>query len=149
MFFASDSCSVGEQLPLAATVLLDMITIVLAGKRKPTESQLKRLLGARKHGARPFAYTKDKDGNLVNGFTLARKASTSEANLETYPCDGSVSPELLDRCLNPRDPNNPRRRAASSYTNDRREEEATNDDDDDIEEGCVDNSDSAKRRRIR
>ena len=36
MFFASDSCSVGEQLPLAATVLLDMITIVLAGKRKPT-----------------------------------------------------------------------------------------------------------------
>ena len=28
-------------------------------------------------------YTQDKDGNLVNGFTLARKASMSEANLET------------------------------------------------------------------
>ena len=67
----------------------------------------------------------------------------SEANLETYPCDGSVPPELLDICLNPRDPNNPRRRAASSYTNERREEEATNDDDDDVEESCVDNSDSA------
>ena len=36
MFFASDSCFVGEELPLSATVLLDMITIVLAGKRKPT-----------------------------------------------------------------------------------------------------------------
>ena len=36
MFFASDSCSVGEELPLAATVLLDMITVVLAEKRKPT-----------------------------------------------------------------------------------------------------------------
>ena len=88
-------------------------------------------------------YTQDKDGNLVNGFTLARKASMSKANLETHPCDWSVPPELLDGCLNPRDPNNLRRRAASSYTNDRREEEATDDDDDDIEEGCADNSDSA------
>ena len=49
----------------------------------------------------------------------------------------------MDRCLNPRNPNNPRRRAASSYTSDRCEEDATNGDDDDIEEGCVDNSDSA------
>ena len=137
-------------MPLAATGLLDMIAIVLAGKRKPTESQPKRLLGARKNMLRDLIdYTQDKYGNVVNGFTLARKASMSKANLETYPCDGSVPPELLDGCLNPRDPNNLRRRAASSYTNDRREEEATNDDDDDIEEGCVDNSDSAKRRRIR
>ena len=37
MFFASDSCSVGEELPLAANVSLDMITIVLAEKRKPTD----------------------------------------------------------------------------------------------------------------
>ena len=96
-----------------------------------------------------IAYTEDEDSNLVSGFTLVRKASMSEANLETYPCDGSVPPKVLNRCLNPRDPNNPRRRAAWSYTNNRREEEATNDDDDDIEEGCVDNSDSAKRRRIR
>ena len=43
-----------------------------------------------------IAYTQDKDGNLVNGFTLARKASMSEANLKTYPCDGSVPPELLN-----------------------------------------------------
>ena len=90
-----------------------------------------------------IAYTQGKDGNLVNGFTLPRKASMSEVNLGTYPCDGSVPPELLDRCLNPRYPNNPRLRAVSSYTNDRREEEATNDDDDDIEEGCVDNRDLA------
>ena len=80
-----------------------------------------------------IAHTQDKDGNLVNGFTLVRKASMSEANLENYLCDRSVPPELLDRCLNQRDPNNPRRRAAPSYTNDRREEEATNDDDHDIE----------------
>ena len=80
-----------------------------------------------------IAHTQDKDGNLVNGFTLVRKASMSEANLENYLCDRSVPPELLDRCLNQRDPNNPRRRAASSYTNERREEEATNDDDHDIE----------------
>ena len=45
MFFASDSCSVGEELPLAATVLPDITTIVLAGKGKPAESHLKRLPG--------------------------------------------------------------------------------------------------------
>ena len=115
MFFASDSCSVGEELPLAATGLLDMITIVLAGKRKPTESQLKQLLGARKNMVRDLIdYTQDKNGNVVDGFTLARKASMNEANLETCPCDGSVPPELVDGCLNPRDPNisgeEPRRR---------------------------------------
>ena len=49
MFFASDSCSDGDELPLAATGLLDMITIVLAWKRKPTESKFKRLMGGRKH----------------------------------------------------------------------------------------------------
>ena len=52
MFFASDSCSDGDELPLAATGLLDMITIVLAWKRKPTESQFKRLMGGRKHMVR-------------------------------------------------------------------------------------------------
>ena len=46
-----------------------------------------------------IAPTQDKDGNLVHGFTLTRKAYMSEACLENYPCDGSVPPELLDICL--------------------------------------------------
>ena len=132
MFYASDSCSVGKELPLAATGLLDMITIVLAGKGKPTGSQLKRLLGARKHMVRDLVeYMQDRDANLVSGFTLGREASMSEANLDTYPCDGGVPPELLKACLNLRDQNNLRRKAASSYTNDRREDEEIDDDDDD------------------
>ena len=121
MFVTSDSCSVGEELPLAATGLLHMTTIVLAGKGKPTESQLKGLLGARKHIVRDVIdYQEDKDDHLVNGFTLARKASMNEVIFETYPCDGGVPPKLLDGCLNPRGPKNLRRRATSSYTNDRR-----------------------------
>ncbi|CAN0433077.1 unnamed protein product, partial [Laminaria digitata] len=142
VFYASDSCSVAQELPLAATGLMDMISTVLAGKGKPTESQLKRLLGARKHMVRDLIdYMQDKDANLVNDFSLARKATMSEANLDAYPCDGGVPPEILKACLNPRDPNNLRRRAASLYTNDRRENEAIDDDDDDSDdddsEGCV------------
>ena len=89
-------CS-GQELPLAATGLLDMIIIVLAGKNKPTASQLIRLLGPRKHMVRELIeYMQDKDGCLVDGFCLAgRKASVSETNLDTYPSDGSVPQELL------------------------------------------------------
>ena len=68
------------------------------------------------------------DGSLVNGFCLARKASVSETNLDTYPSDGSVPQELLDAVLNPQDPNNLRGRASSSYTNDRRESKAMDED---------------------
>ena len=32
VFYTNDSCSVGQELPVAATSLLDMFTIVLAGK---------------------------------------------------------------------------------------------------------------------
>jgi hypothetical protein len=143
VFYASDSCSVGQELPLAATGLLDMISMVLARKGKPTESQLKRLLGARKHVVRDLIdYMQDKDANLVNCFRFARKASICEVNLDTYPCDGGVPPDILKACLNPRDPNNLSRTAASSNTNDRRENEAIDDDDDDDNEGCVDKSDS-------
>eukprot|EP00904_Undaria_pinnatifida_P011236 jgi/Undpi1/7242/HiC_scaffold_22.g09715.m1 len=120
----------GQELPLAATGLLDMITIVLAGKNKPTASQLKRPLGSRKHMVRDLIeYMQDKDGSLVCGFCLARrKASVNETNLNTYPSDGSVPQELLDAVLNPQDPNNLRGKAPSSYTNDRRESEATDED---------------------
>ena len=52
MFFASDSCPVGEELPLAATVY--QTSCSLGRGSQLAESQLKRLLGARKHGARPY-----------------------------------------------------------------------------------------------
>lgn len=111
VFYASNSCSVGKKLPLAATGVLDILTVVLAGKGKPTGSQLERLLGARKHMVRGLTeYMQDKDANLASGFTLAREASMSEANLDIYPCDGGVPPELLKACLNPRDPNTPKSR---------------------------------------
>ena len=97
----------------------------LAGKIKPTTSQLKRLLGARKHMVRDLIeYMPDKDGSLVKDFVSRRKASVSETDLDTYPSDGSVPQELLDAMFTPQDPNNLRGRASSSYTSDRRESEA-------------------------
>eukprot|EP00904_Undaria_pinnatifida_P011183 jgi/Undpi1/7195/HiC_scaffold_22.g09669.m1 len=120
-----------------------MFTIVLAGKNKPTASQLKRLLGARKHMVRDLIeYMQDKDGSLVNGLCLARKASVSETNLDTYPSDGSVPQELLDAVFNPQDQNNLGGRASSSYTNDRRESEAMDEDEVSSDEERSGDSDS-------
>ncbi|CAN0481200.1 unnamed protein product, partial [Ectocarpus sp. 12 AP-2014] len=42
VFYANNSSSVAKELPLAATGLLDMITVVLAGKKKPKPSDLGR-----------------------------------------------------------------------------------------------------------
>ena len=121
-------CS-GQELPLAATGLFDMFTIVLAGKNKPTASRLQRLLGARKHMVRDFIkYMQDKDISLVNGFCLAGKASVSETSLDRYPSDGSVLQDLLDAVFNPQDPSNLRGRSSSSYTNERRESEVMDED---------------------
>ena len=107
VFYTNDSCSAGQELPLAATGLLDMSTIVLAGENKPTASQLELLLGARKHMVRDqIEYMQEKYGNLVNSFCLARKASVSETNLDTYSSDGGVPQKLLDAVFIPRDPNN-------------------------------------------
>lgn len=131
MFYANDSCSVGQELPLATTGLLDMFTIVLAGRSKPLASQLKRSLGARKHMVRDLVeYMQDKEGSLVDGFSLARQASVSKANLDTHPSDGSVLQELLDAVLYPQDPRTLCARASSSYANDRRESDAIDEDGD-------------------
>eukprot|EP00904_Undaria_pinnatifida_P011889 jgi/Undpi1/7830/HiC_scaffold_23.g10303.m1 len=106
-----------------------MFTIVLTGKNKTTASQLKRLLGSHKQMVQDLIeYMQVKDGSLVIGFCLAPKASVGEANLDTYPSDGSVPQELLDAVLNPQNPNDLRGRASSSYTNGRRESEAIDED---------------------
>ena len=133
----------GQELPLAATGLLDMFTIELAGKNKPIASQLKRLLGARKHKVRDLIeYMQNEDGSLVDGFCLARKASVSETNLDTYSFDGSVPQELLDTVFNPQDPKHLRERASSSYTNDRRESEVMDEDEVSNDEESSGDSDS-------
>ncbi|CAN0573763.1 unnamed protein product, partial [Laminaria digitata] len=68
VFYANDSCSVAKQLPLAAAALLDMFTVVLVGNHKPTTSQLRRLLGARKGMVRDLVdYVVDKNNHLVGG----------------------------------------------------------------------------------
>ncbi|CAN0076546.1 unnamed protein product, partial [Ectocarpus sp. 13 AM-2016] len=69
VFYANNSSSVATELPLAATGLLDMITVVLAGKKKPKTSDLGRLLGARKSMIRDISTTcSTKKRNLSSGF---------------------------------------------------------------------------------
>ncbi|CAN0022133.1 unnamed protein product, partial [Ectocarpus sp. 6 AP-2014] len=97
VFYANNSSSVANELPLAATGLLDMITVVLAGKKKPKPSDLGRLLGARKSMIRAIIdYTLDKEDKLVVGFPVAKSLPLSEENLDSYSEDGSIPKVLLD-----------------------------------------------------
>ena len=87
-------------------------------------------------------YMQEKDGSLVDGFCLSRKASVSLTNLDTYPSDGSVPQELLDAVFIPQDPSNLRGRASSSLTNGRRASEAMDEDGVSSDEESSGNSDS-------
>ena len=87
-------------------------------------------------------YMQEKDGRILKGICLARKASVSETNLDMYPSDGSVPQELLDAVFIPQDPNNLWGRASSSYTNDRREGEAMDEDEVSSEEESLGDNDS-------
>ena len=44
VFYANNSSSVAKELPLATTDVLDMMTVVLAGKKKSKSTELDRLL---------------------------------------------------------------------------------------------------------
>ncbi|CAB1114899.1 unnamed protein product [Ectocarpus sp. CCAP 1310/34] len=91
VFYAKNSSSVATELPLAATGLLDMITVVLAGKKKPKTSDLGRLLGARKSMIRDIIdYMLDKEEKLVVGFPLAKSLPISEEKLDSYSENGAI-----------------------------------------------------------
>lgn len=73
VFYTSDTLSVAQVLPLAATGLLDMITVVLVGKTKPTAGQLKKYLGARKEMVRNWVnHVMDRDRTLIVGYPSAQ-----------------------------------------------------------------------------
>ncbi|CAN0563683.1 unnamed protein product, partial [Ectocarpus sp. 12 AP-2014] len=100
VFYANNSSSVATELPLAATGLLDMITVVLAGKKKPKPFDLGRLLGARKSMIRNIIdYMLDKEEKLVVGFPLAKSLPISEENLDSYSENGAIPNVLLDSIL--------------------------------------------------
>lgn len=94
-----------------------MITVVLAGKKKPTKpSDLGRLLGARKSMIRDIIDCMvDKDDQLVVGFPLAKSVPVGEENLDPYCENGAVPKVFLDSILTSDDPLNVRARASSSH----------------------------------
>ncbi|CAM9698129.1 unnamed protein product, partial [Ectocarpus fasciculatus] len=117
VFYANNSSSVATELPLAATGLLDMITVVLAGEKKPKPSDLGRLLGARKSMIRDIIdYMLDKEEKLVVGFPLAKSLPISEENLDSYSENGAIPKVLLDSILTSNDPLNVHARVSSTYT---------------------------------
>ena len=124
VFYASLSISVARTLPLAASGLLDMITVVLVGKTKPTRAQLKRYLGARKPMIRAWVdHLIDRERTLIVGYPSTEDVQISNEALDTYHADGRVPEELFNSALSPEDAANCTETAKSSYTNARREED--------------------------
>lgn len=125
VFYANDASSVAKELPLAAIGLLDMITVVLAGKHKLKFPDLGRLLGARR-AVISYIIEYMRSENLVVGFPLARSLPVNNDNINSYPSDGGIPQAFSDAILRPDDPADIRGKVASSYTLDR-QEKATSD----------------------
>ena len=103
VFYANNSSSVGKELPLAAADLLDMITVVFAGKKKPKVGELGRLLGARKTMIYDtIQYMQSND--LIVGFPIARRLpfNRETGNLNTFPA-GGIPTEFAEAILDPGD----------------------------------------------
>ncbi|CAN0090627.1 unnamed protein product, partial [Ectocarpus sp. 12 AP-2014] len=100
VFYANNSSSVANELPLAVTGLLDMITVVSAGNEKPRPPDLGRLLGARKSMIRDIIdYMLDEEDKLVVGFPVAKSLPLSEENLDSYSEDGAIPKVFLESIL--------------------------------------------------
>ncbi|CAN0534723.1 unnamed protein product, partial [Laminaria digitata] len=75
---------------------IGQFTVVLVGNHKPTTSQLRRLLGARKGMIRDLVdCVVVKNNHLVRGFQHARQASVSQENIDTYPDELEVPSVLM------------------------------------------------------
>ena len=135
MFYANNSSSVGKELPLAAADLLDMTTVVLAGKKKPKVGELGRLLGARKTMIHDIIqYMRSND--LIVGFPIARRLPFNRENLNTFPA-GGIPKELAEAILDPGDELGSRAQVSSSYTRDRDEEICSETEDEETESECA------------
>lgn len=134
VFYANNSSSVGKELPLAAADLLDMITVVFAGKKKPKVGELGRLLGARKTMIYDtIQYMQSND--LIVGFPIARRLPFNRENLNTFPA-GGIPKELAEAILDPGDELGSRAQVSSSYTRDRDEEICSETEDEETESEC-------------
>ncbi|CAB1107564.1 unnamed protein product [Ectocarpus sp. CCAP 1310/34] len=118
--FYANSSSVANELPLAVTGLVDMITVVLAGKKKRRPSDLGRLLGARKSMIKDTINYMLKV-KLVVSSPLAKYLPFSEESLDSYSEDGAIPKVLLDSILTSNDPLNVRASVSSSYVRDSNE----------------------------
>ena len=137
VFYANNSSSVATELPLAATDVLDMMTVVLAGKKKPKSKELDRLFGARKGMISDVVHHALRT-DLVLGFDIVKDLQINEENLASFP-EAGMPPDFAKAILTPEDPFETLSKVSSTYTRDRDEdegamnEEAKNDEDTDTE----------------
>lgn len=122
-FYFQDAYGVQLQLPACDTDIAGSFTRALVGAR-PTDAQLRRLLGSRREKvAELISYQQDENNRVSGSIVLARRAAFSKDNLETYPLDGSVPPCILDALIPVEDPTNSRANTRSTYARGNREEE--------------------------
>lgn len=132
-FFFQNAFGVEAALPSCDADLAGSMTVVFVGER-PTDAQLRKLLGARRSRILELMeFQKDRHNRLAGKHVLFSRAQESIENLETYPVDGAVPPAILEAVIEASDPNKSREKARSTYVPDNREAEvpvnAADDDD--------------------
>lgn len=122
-FYFQDAYGVQLQLPACDTDVAGSFTCALVGAR-PTDAQLRRLLGARRSMVEALlAFQQDRNNELVGKHSLARQAQVSPDNLATYEEDGSIPQAILEGLVPLSDPTNSVANARSTHARGNREPE--------------------------
>ncbi|CAN0374470.1 unnamed protein product, partial [Pylaiella littoralis] len=121
--FFQNGHSVQDALPTLEADIAGSITCALVGAR-PTDAQLRRLLGARRSRILELMdFQRDRENILAGEHALFKQSRFSMENLESFPENGSVPPRIYKSLISAVDSTDSRQKASSSYVPDNLETE--------------------------
>ncbi|CAN0208553.1 unnamed protein product, partial [Scytosiphon promiscuus] len=122
-FFFQNAFGVEAALPSCDADIAGSMTVAVVGPR-PTDAQLRKLLGARQSRITALLeFQRDDNNQLAGKHVLFHRAKESPSNLSTFPIDGGIPPALLKSVIETSDPTESRQKARSTYVPDNREKE--------------------------
>lgn len=122
-FFFQNAYSVEAALPSCDVDIAGSMTCALVGAR-PSTAQLRKIFGARRQKIKDLMdFQRDSSRRLAGKHHLFHRATMSQANLETFPQDGSVPHAIWKSLIATSDPDKTRQKARSTYVPDNRETE--------------------------
>ena len=122
-FFFQNAYGVEKALPACAANIAGSMTVALVGS-KPTDAQTRKLFGVRRSKLYEILeFERDPQKVLVGEHAVFKKADFSPENLNSYPEDGSIPPEIEASYIVTDDPAKSRENEKSSYVRDNRQVE--------------------------